>query len=225
MLTQLDLSKQCLILLAALNVLLVSWRVGQSAVPGVQSDILGMFHEAFPSYLIQSSEPSEPPSPQSYLGDDYPLHYPMGDLEDPVAMTLHESVHFTLNASDPVIAAEWESLASHPDGFGRTRLGPNHRLFVMTFYHQLHCIWKFQQALVDRSDPTASQHHVQHCLNYLRQTLLCDAAESVEEGNFMDKDFDQDRIGDTLVCQDWEKVYSVLDSAYAEWAQWSKQWN
>lgn len=50
MLIQLDLSKQCLILLAALNVLLVSWRVGQSAVPGVQSDILGMFSIPFLSH-------------------------------------------------------------------------------------------------------------------------------------------------------------------------------
>lgn len=140
-------------------------------------------------------------------------------------MTLHESVHFTLNGSDPVTTAEWESLASHPDGFGRTRLGPEHRLFVMTFYHQLHCIWKFQQALVDRGDPTASQHHVQHCLNYLRQTLLCEAAESVEEGDFMVRDFEQDRVGDTLVCRDWGEVYEVLDHAYAEWEQWSKQWN
>ena len=149
----------------------------------------------------------------------------MGDL-DPVAMTLHESVHFTLlTGSDPVIATEWESLASHPDGFGRTRLGPNHRLFVMTFYHQLHCIWKFQQALVDRSDPTASHHHVQHCLNYLRQTLLCEAAENVEEGDFMKRDFEQDRVGDTLICRDWEMVYNVLDSAYAEWERWSMQWN
>ncbi|KAH9929361.1 uncharacterized protein B0H18DRAFT_996757 [Fomitopsis serialis] len=140
-------------------------------------------------------------------------------------MTLHESVHFTLNGTDPVITAEWESLATHPDGFGRTRLGPDHRLFVMTFYHQLHCIWKFQQALVERNDPTASKHHVQHCLNYLRQTFLCEAADSVEEGDFMDRNFEQDRIGDTLVCRDWEKVYNVLDGAYAEWEQWSQKWN
>ncbi|OBZ67519.1 hypothetical protein A0H81_12741 [Grifola frondosa] len=160
----------------------------------------------------------------TYIGDDYPLEYPVGHL-DPVAMTLHESVHFALNLTDPIERLEWLSLAIHPDDVGRPRLGPNYRVFVITFYHQLHCVWKFQQALADRNDPEASVHHVQHCLNYLRQTLLCQAADTLELGDFMQRDFEVERIGDTLVCQDWGKVYGVLDEAYAEWRKWRVQWH
>ncbi|KAH9834558.1 uncharacterized protein C8Q71DRAFT_147219 [Rhodofomes roseus] len=202
------LTKHGMFIFVLFNILLTSWRLGNAFLPS----------------QFRRNLNGESSRPYSYLGDDYPLDYPLGDL-DAVAMTLQESVHFTLNGSDPVVTAEWESIAAHPDGFGRTRLGPDHRLFVMTFYHQLHCIWKFQQALVDRNDPTASEHHVQHCLNYLRQTFMCEAADSVEEGDFMTRDFEQDRIGDTLVCRDWGKVYDVLDEAYAGWEQWSKKWN
>ncbi|EPT00049.1 hypothetical protein FOMPIDRAFT_1123480 [Fomitopsis schrenkii] len=156
--------------------------------------------------------------------DDYP-QLPVGPL-DYVTMTFHESVHFALsNRSDSAINAEWSSLASHPDGFGRTRLGPDHNLYVLTFYHQLHCLWKYQQSWVNRSDPIASPHHVLHCLNYLRQTFLCEASDILETGDFMKRDFEVDRVGDTVVCQDWGRVYEYLDDAYAEWTSWRAQWN
>ncbi|KZT01769.1 uncharacterized protein LAESUDRAFT_663257 [Laetiporus sulphureus 93-53] len=160
----------------------------------------------------------------TYIAEDYLLEYPIDHL-DPVTMTLHESVHFSLNLTDPIVDMEWESLAAHPGGFGRTQLGPDHCLFVLTFYHQLHCLWKFQSTLINRNDPGASPHHVQHCLNYLHQLFLCDAATTLELGDFMVRDFEQNRVGDTLVCRDWEKVYNVLDSAFVEWSTWSVQWN
>lgn len=41
----------------------------------------------------------------------------------------------------------------------------------------------------------------------------------------MQKDYTVDRVGDTLVCQDWEKAYNVLDENYKEWLQWMDKWN
>lgn len=160
----------------------------------------------------------------SFIGDDYPLEYPI-ELIDPVAMTLHETIHFSLNSSDKISIEEWKSLARWPEGFGRTRLGPHQQIFVLVFYHQLHCLWKFQSAIVDPADPAASSHHVQHCLNYLRQTFLCGAADDVEEGDFMLKDFETERVGDTLVCQDWNRVFEDLDQNHERWLEWRKQWN
>ncbi|KAJ7602493.1 hypothetical protein DFH06DRAFT_359759 [Mycena polygramma] len=155
----------------------------------------------------------------SYTGQDYPLTYPIFPLET-VAMTLHESVHFSLNASDPLAHDEWVLYSSIPKGIGRTRLGPQQRVFVITVGHQMHCLRRIQAALVNREDPHANPAHVSHCLNYLRQTLLCEAAHMLERGDFMHRSFDLDRIGDTLVCKDWEGAFKFFDKKYEEWQEW-----
>ncbi|CCM06170.1 uncharacterized protein FIBRA_08411 [Fibroporia radiculosa] len=162
----------------------------------------------------------------SYVGDDYPLEYPVGDLlVEPVAMTLHETVHYPLNTSDPLSDTEWRSLAIRPHGFGTPRLGPDHRMFVVTFFHQLHCIWKFHYTLLTPGHPGSSPDHDYHCLNYLRQTFMCESAESLELGDFMERDFEKERIGDTLVCKDWQKLYENLERDDKEWSAWAAQWN
>ncbi|KAG2123760.1 hypothetical protein DEU56DRAFT_745191, partial [Suillus clintonianus] len=144
----------------------------------------------------------------TYADEDYPWEFPVDLAHEAVAMTLHESVHFSLNASDAEARLEWENLPTWPKGFGRTRLGPQHRVFVMVFQHQHHCLWMLELALLGGNDPEASFHHINHCFNYLRQTLMCEAAYTLEMGDFMSVDHEKDRVGDTLVCRDWEKVYS-----------------
>ncbi|KAJ6464364.1 hypothetical protein C8R45DRAFT_1023826 [Mycena sanguinolenta] len=160
----------------------------------------------------------------SYVGQDYPLQYPIGILE-PVAMTLQESVHFTLNASDPVAADEWVLYSSIPKEFGRTRLGASQRVLVLTVSHQMHCLRRIHIALLNREDPLANSAHVHHCLNYLRQTLLCEAIDTVELGDFMEQDYELERIGGTLVCRDWGKAFDILDAKYEEWLTWRETWN
>lgn len=158
----------------------------------------------------------------TYSGDDYPIEYPIG-LLDPVAMTLHESIHFDLNGSDPLALSEWQLLPSIPKGIGRTRLGPNYRVFVLTFHHQMHCLHRMQRGLIDRSDPGINEAHIRHCLNYLRQTMMCEAADSLEDGDFMGKNLEEDRRGDEIICRDWERVYDVMDERYEEWLVYRKK--
>ncbi|KAJ7065982.1 hypothetical protein B0H15DRAFT_926007 [Mycena belliarum] len=150
---------------------------------------------------------------------DYPLKYPITLY--PAAMTLHESLHFSLNVSDALEADEWFLYSSIPKGIGRTRLGPQQRVFELTVSHQMHCLRRIYLALVDHDDLRASSEHVNHCLNYLRQTLLCDAADALEFGDFMARDYDVERIGDTLVCDDWERAIDFFDEKYAEWLEWT----
>lgn len=137
-------------------------------------------------------------------------------------MTLQESVHFNVNLSDTASNLEWKSISLHPDGFGRTRLGPDHRIFVVTVFHQLHCLQILHSALDGNIDST---HHIQHCLDYLRQTFLCEAADNLERGDFMRRDYARERVADTLTCRDWEKVYRALDEDAARWEEWSLRWN
>jgi hypothetical protein len=140
-------------------------------------------------------------------------------------MTLQETVHFSLNATDSVADKEWQSLTSNPRGFGRVRMGPDHRVFVLTMFHQLHCIHRLQTRLVNRHDPASSIHHFEHCLHYLRQTFLCDASYTLEEGDFMTKDYANDRVGSDVVCRDWTGVYREMDTQTDAWEAWNAKWN
>ncbi|KIJ64929.1 hypothetical protein HYDPIDRAFT_65502, partial [Hydnomerulius pinastri MD-312] len=63
----------------------------------------------------------------------------------------------------------------------------------------------------------AYYEHLHHCFNYLRQTFLCESADTLELGDFMQRDFENERVGDTLVCHDWEQVYTALDENHQEW--------
>ena len=139
---------------------------------------------------------------------------------DPVAMTLHESVRFALgDGSDNAVDKTWGTLFANPPGIGRVHLGEDDRIFAATFIHQLHCIRELTRAFHHPRSNLVSVEHQHHCLSYLRQTLLCDAADTLEEGDFMMRDFEVDRVGDMAVCWDWTKVYDVMGRSYWEWKE------
>ncbi|KAJ7622542.1 hypothetical protein FB45DRAFT_838606 [Roridomyces roridus] len=145
-------------------------------------------------------------------------------------MSIYEPVRFSLDPSDTLANdSEWATLGENPKGFGRTRLGPEYRVFLPTFYHQLHCVRRAQIAFLgtatnDTRARTSNLHHFAHCLNYLRQTLLCQAADGLEEGDFMRTEWSAQGPRDSLVCDDWKKVHDVMDGAYDDWLEWKKQW-
>ncbi|KAJ7432221.1 hypothetical protein B0H11DRAFT_1760855, partial [Mycena galericulata] len=157
------------------------------------------------------------------VGRDYPLKYPIAGL-DTVAMTLHESVHFSLNRSDPVERDEWLLYSIIPRGTD-TRLGHEQRVFALTVSHQLHCLRRIYLGLMNREDEEANREHVTHCLNYLRQTLLCEAADTLEFGDFMEREYDSQRVGETVLCKDWGRAFEFFDHKWAEWVAWREKWN
>lgn len=70
---------------------------------------------------------------------------------------------------------EWGKLFPS-DGFAR--VGPLNRTFVISLYHQFHCLDVIRVGfLVNR---THAAQHIQHCLRYLRQILLCHADTTLE---------------------------------------------
>ncbi|KAF8662082.1 hypothetical protein AX16_001192 [Volvariella volvacea WC 439] len=165
------------------------------------------------------------PRTYSYIGKDYPLELPLDDSsskvpfsQDKVALTLHESIHFHLNVSrrDPWLDDKWRTLVNNPPGLGRVRLGPHNRVFNTVFYHQLHCLHVLQRAIIDPKHPYSPPVHVSHCLNYLRQTFLCQATDSLEPGDFEARDWDVEREGGTLVCRNWERVYEWMGTSFEE---------
>ncbi|KAF8193012.1 hypothetical protein BJ912DRAFT_1031235 [Pholiota molesta] len=193
------------------------------AVAAIVSLIL--INLAFPLWRIFKLKERHLPSIDnqvySYVGTDYPFYHPTLALK-PARLNLQETLHYGYNSSDTSANDEWNKILDLPIGTGRTHLGDMRRSFLLTFYHQLHCIVELRAALVDRNDKWATPHHVNHCMQYLRQTLLCQANDMLEEGDFMERTFEIDRLGPELECYDWTSIYQEVGVRYNEFSEWVK---
>ncbi|KAF8514428.1 hypothetical protein BU17DRAFT_77045 [Hysterangium stoloniferum] len=128
-------------------------------------------------------------------------------------LTIEDSVHYAPNASD-----EWESLFP-PGGGGFVRLGPDHRLFGVSMFHQLHCLNKVRHAVLERPPSPWERWHTQHCLNYLRQMFLCAANVRLEpvtssSAHGMVK---VDGLGLQHTCRDWSILRDIAEKNYESW--------
>ncbi|KZT23820.1 hypothetical protein NEOLEDRAFT_1135974 [Neolentinus lepideus HHB14362 ss-1] len=148
---------------------------------------------------------------------DVPRYLPV-KLAPPIRMTIEESVHYAL--TDPVSEDEW--LYNSPYGAGAIRLGPDNRAFFVSAFHYMHCFRRIQYAFSSRG---ASPYHLQHCLNMLRESALCEADLTLEPGDFMQRNFTEQPVGETRVCRDWQPVYDELTRNWVKWYQFMKETN
>lgn len=153
----------------------------------------------------------------AFIGSDFPIRFSISNK--PVEMTFEESsTSFPLNG--PEGDEVWSSLI--PDShLGYVRLGPDRRIFAIAMFHELHCVNIFRTALDEPDGGGGSRqgHHVQHCLNYLRQLFLCSADHTLEPYDFLSQNlnYTKDGIGATRECRDWKAVYEGADLNYREW--------
>ncbi|THU89930.1 hypothetical protein K435DRAFT_781421 [Dendrothele bispora CBS 962.96] len=82
-------------------------------------------------------------------------------------------------------------------------------------FHELHCLRRMR-ATFTSFDPEGWDH-IQHCLNYLREMVLCKADITLERGDFMTRNMTEVRLGATHLCRDWEAIY---DQVGLNWLQW-----
>ncbi|KAA1475293.1 hypothetical protein DENSPDRAFT_883454 [Dentipellis sp. KUC8613] len=159
----------------------------------------------------------------TWLGTDHPTTLPL-DLPT-VALTLENSHHYALNSS--TAAAAFHSL--YPAGsLGFLRLGPHDRFFGLAMYHQLHCVDSLRRAILGLAPHGETrlgkmgkegwqEDHVGHCLNYLRQSILC-AADLTLEPEVVEGEMDaEEGLGVTHVCKDWSAVRGFAERNYEEW--------
>ncbi|KZV85739.1 hypothetical protein EXIGLDRAFT_803200, partial [Exidia glandulosa HHB12029] len=143
-----------------------------------------------------------------WQGHDHPESFPLaGDL-DVVELVVEETVHYTLSNQNDV---EWASTAAA--GYGYCRLGPDDRLFILSMFHELHCLRYFNYAF----DNTVNAEHRLHCLSYLRHSILCSPDLTLEPDDFVERDFTTDRVGETHECRDWSAIYAELDENWERW--------
>lgn len=145
----------------------------------------------------------------SWTGHDFPERLPLPRNLDTVLLTVEESAHFQLGADAEMI---WRSPSMAAPAY--CRLGPRHRLFTITMFHELHCLRILNRGFAG----AAHVAHVAHCLSYLRHGALCGADLTLERGDFARRNFSRDRAGAMHECRDWSLLYDVMAD---NWTRWS----
>ena len=134
------------------------------------------------------------------------------------ALVIEDTVHYEPNAS-----AEWHSIFPRGSG-GFVRLGPRNRLFGVSMFHQLHCLDKMRRAVVSAPSSEWESWHTQHCLNYVRQMLLCAAntrLEPVKEGRGSggEEGLKVDGLGLEHQCRDWTLLREKAEENFRRWPE------
>lgn len=148
----------------------------------------------------------------AYKGHDYPELLPLPHEPQRISLLMEETVHYTPLGS--ATDAEWLSLST--PGFGYVRLGPENRTFVVTMFHELHCLRMLNLAFAPNM---TSFPHVKHCLNYLRQGILCSPDLALEPGDFEEKDLEVERTHGVHECKDWPPIYNFVAQNYDGWSK------
>ena len=142
-----------------------------------------------------------------YLEDDFPPQLP---LKLPtVGMVLENGYpYFSLHAE-----REWAS-QFYPPTEGFVDLGPNNRTFVVSMIHQMHCLEAFRVGFIKNG--TAAAHHVEHCLRYMRQTVLCNADLTLEPAHPVVREgkwtHGASGVGSVHRCRDWTALRRYVEA-------------
>ncbi|KZT28834.1 hypothetical protein NEOLEDRAFT_1086546 [Neolentinus lepideus HHB14362 ss-1] len=118
-----------------------------------------------------------------------------------VKMHIEDTVHYQLNG--PSAAEEYASML--PPGGHLVFVGAAQHPHTVALFHQLHCLNIVREAYIHVDEPNSL---ARHCMNYLRQTILCLADTRLElvrrpSGNRVTS-FSSDYI-----CRNWTAVYEA----------------
>ncbi|KAI0919670.1 hypothetical protein AcW1_003136 [Taiwanofungus camphoratus] len=155
----------------------------------------------------------------TYLGWDYPQTWPLSPLAT-VHISRENSMHYALDTAMGL--AEWN--ASLPSGGVLLHLGPTLRPFSLSMLHQLRCLDILREILVafyaDESSTAQVEkpHLAKHCMNYLRQMVLCRADTRLESVR-APKGHGTTVWEVTHVCKDWSAVLSAAEQNWKEYLE------
>lgn len=131
-------------------------------------------------------------------------------------MVAEETDHYAIAA--PEAMEEWAT--TQVDGGGFLRMGSPRRGFAVTMFHELHCLRLMRYALNGGGQyDTGTKGHMQHCLNYLRQEILCASDVTLEPADILDRDYEVQRFGSVHVCRNWEALFEDAETSWSEWVR------
>ena len=110
---------------------------------------------------------------------------------------MEDSIHYRESDS------EWDALAP---GNGTIYLGENDNPFSISMFHQMRCLSVIRLGIVNW--PPKLPELTRHCLNYLRQIILCRSDLFLES---LHGEADQYRT-----CKDWNTIYAQVEKNQQE---------
>lgn len=149
--------------------------------------------------------------------DGSPRIWEIGALET-IHMAYEDTVHYSIET--PVGELEWN--ATLPTGGAVIHLGPQRRPYTVSLFHQLRCLNIIRTSILGIHGNSSPQNArpgrdlVGHCMNYLRQMVLCRMDTRLESLRTM---FGRGiTVWDiTHTCRDWTMVYEAAERNYREY--------
>jgi hypothetical protein len=97
--------------------------------------------------------------------------------------------------------------------------------YVPIQFHQLHCLNRMRKTFVELHHRTATARdhvHMEHCLSYIRQMVLCAADTSLEPSrrvNLSDGTQRSESWSDGTIheCRDWGQLMDWAETNYVTW--------
>ncbi|KAI0056948.1 hypothetical protein BV25DRAFT_1842002 [Artomyces pyxidatus] len=165
---------------------------------------------------VKKDSNSETRVARTYLGTDYPRTWDIGALAPVLAVSEPDTFHYPIHGPDA--DAQW---AAAMPGQGFVYLGEQHRQFSFSMFHQLRCVDILRNELArvteNDGDATPPTELSGHCLNYLRQMVLCRSDLALI--SVLGKP-EPELYPDTLQCADWRQVYAAVERNQEEHRLW-----
>lgn len=112
-------------------------------------------------------------------------------------------------------AHEWAALAPRD---GLVHLGADREAFTVAMLHQLRCV-NFVRDQLTKNKLARDFAQTQHCMNYLRQMLMCHADQMLDPYQYVHKTRALN-AQPVRRCLDWRVVYERVESNQREHDWW-----
>ncbi|KAI0684494.1 hypothetical protein BC835DRAFT_635479 [Cytidiella melzeri] len=167
----------------------------------------------------------------TYRNDDHHNALPVHLKETVLEVEWLDDEVYGLYADD-----DWKSLFPGDAGFVSLGTPPtqsekqsftsswDQNVFGISFYHQLHCLDVFRysyvaakaHAISPHVNETGLDHHMNHCLNYMRQMVLCASDTTLLHTTELSPTNPRGRYGATVIgslhrCRDWTQLRKFVE--------------
>ncbi|PSR97578.1 hypothetical protein PHLCEN_2v4285 [Hermanssonia centrifuga] len=133
-------------------------------------------------------------------------------------MAFSHSVRFELDSPDGI--AEWAAIIP---GDGLVHLGEQKEPYTISMMHQLRCLDILREELVrERDDSEGPSTLSRHCLNYMKQMVMCRGDIELEPFQYPNHKDPIDMEG-IYECRDWSAVYTEVEKNQVEFGKWLEQ--
>jgi Mycotoxin biosynthesis protein UstYa len=126
-------------------------------------------------------------------------------------MYIEPTKHYQLSGHDA--DAEWAALAPND---GIIHLGPHRQPYSISLFHQLRCLDIIRRDVVGSLPPERNKLSG-HCLNYMRQMVLCRADLALDP--VLGREFEVEVHAETNQCVDWRRVYQEVEKNQQEYVK------